>query len=362
MKEILGGATVAVLGGAGGMGRFAVSVASTYAEIGEVVVADRDGAGAERIAAEASKTAKTRLRASRVDVSDPVELRGFLRGVDVVLNTTGPFYRLGVSVLRESIAAGCHYLDICDDWEPTIEMLSLHPDAVSRGVLAVIGLGASPGASNLLARVACEGLERVEDLYTAWPVDGAVEEVSVEESFDPDGPIPAALIHWMQQLSGAIETIEEGERVVRPPLEPVEIRYPQLGSGTGYTVGHPEPITLKDRMKVRGASATLMLLKPSTAAFLDVLRNDLDGGRLSLEEAAAQVMKPGWIRQAKAWRRSRGFAGSGPLPPFFAWARGEREGQPVIVAAHLQAAVARGSPRYPGSASSRIGDRNEAVF
>ena len=54
-------------------------------------------------------------------------------------------------MLRAAIRAGCHYVDVCDDWEPTLEMLALDTEARAAGVTAVIGLGASPGITNLLA-------------------------------------------------------------------------------------------------------------------------------------------------------------------------------------------------------------------
>jgi short subunit dehydrogenase-like uncharacterized protein len=40
-----------------------------------------------------------------------------------VLNCVGPFYRFGPPVLTAAIKAGVSYLDVCDDWEPTLDML-----------------------------------------------------------------------------------------------------------------------------------------------------------------------------------------------------------------------------------------------
>ena len=125
------------------MGRVGVARASGFEDLGELVVADLDLAAAEKIVAECAPSARTHLRAASVDVTDPTALAALLRPADVVLNTTGPFYRLGVPVLQAAIEAGCHYIDICDDWEPTLDMLALHDEAAARGVLAVIGMGAS---------------------------------------------------------------------------------------------------------------------------------------------------------------------------------------------------------------------------
>lgn len=335
MKPIPNDPKIVFLGGAGGMGRVGVEHAAKFEAVREMVVADRDVAGAEAVVASCAGSTRAHLRATSIDVTDASALESLLRDADVVVNTTGPFYRFGVPVLRAAIEAGCHYIDINDDWEPTLEMLDLHDDAVRRDVLAVIGMGASPGVSNLLARIACERLERVDDLYTAWSVDAGTgtDETTLDGELEEGMGVSAALIHWMQQISGQIEVVEKGELVSQQPVQPVELDFPGLGKGTAYTVGHPEPITLRKRMQVHGKSANLMLLQSSTAAFLQVLRDDIDAGKLALEEAGKQIYAPSMARQAKALARSMRCPDAGRLPFFFAFARGMRDGKPVTVGA-----------------------------
>ena len=339
MKEIPKNPRVIILGGAGEMGRKAVSIISNFENIGELVVADFDLASAEKIVAKNASEAKIPLKAVSVDVTDSEQLISLLEGNDIVLNMTGPFYRLGVPVLEAAIAAGCHYLDICDDWEPTIDMLALHEKAVESDVIAVIGIGASPGISNILARVVCDHLDRVDDLYTVWPVDAGDErgdaiQVVVEENQGAS----AAIVHWMQQISGEIEVVKEGERVAQRPMLPVTLNYPNAGEGTGYTVGHPEPITLVETMGIRGSSASLMLLRKHTAAFIDGLRKQIDTDQLSLEEGAKAVGKPSLLGRLRAAFRSFWFPGPGDLPLFFAWARGEHNSEARVVGATLTSA------------------------
>ena len=343
MKEIPQNPSVIVLGGAGEMGRKAVSIISDFENIGELVVADFDLASAEKIVAKNASEAKIPLKAVSVDVTDSEQLISLLEGNDIVLNMTGPFYRLGVPVLEAAIAAGCHYLDICDDWEPTIDMLALHEKAVESDVIAVIGIGASPGISNILARVVCDRLDRVDDLYTVWPVDAGDErgdaiQVVVEENQGAS----AAIVHWMQQISGEIEVVKEGQLVAQRPMLPVTLNYPNVGEGTGYTVGHPEPITLVETMGIRGSSASLMLLRKHTAAFIDGLRKQIDAGQLSLEAGAKEIGKPSLLGRLKAAFRSFWFPGPGDLPLFFAWARGEHNGESRVVGATFTSAPADG--------------------
>lgn len=337
---------IMALGGAGGMGRAAAHVVAGLPSVERLTIADLDLRRAREVARSLRSTAAAEVDGVQVDVTREDELRGALGEVDLVLNTTGPFYRLGVPVLRAAIDARTHYLDICDDWEPTLDMLALHERAVDAGVVAVIGMGASPGLSNLLALVAARELDEVDDLYTAWPVD-VPDGVGDEDVLDPDGRPAAAVVHWMQQISGTIRLVREGGRVDEPPLRPVRLDYPGEGEGAAYTVGHPEPLTLAASLAVRGASANLMVITPGTVAFLDGLRRDIDAGRLSLEQAATRTADPGAVRMVRAGLGSRKLPGPGRLPAFFALARGVSRGERTTVGARL-APVLQGMASWTG--------------
>lgn len=326
---------IVALGGAGNMGRVAVRTAASFDDLAEIVIADRDLAAAQRLASQLASSAKAKLRAERLDVTDGAALSRTLSGAGAVLNTTGPFYKLGVPILRAAIETGTHYLDICDDWEPTLEMMRLHRSAADKGVTAVIGLGASPGLSNLVAKAAARKLDRVDDLYTAWPVDvpmagGAVVEETASLR-DTSGAPSAAVIHWMNQISGAIRIVEGGQLVERPPLAAVELDYPGYGRGCAYTVGHPEPITMRDTLHIHGRSACLMVLSTGALALLRDLQSALDARRLTNEQAGSIVIAPGAWRKIKASVRSLWLKGPGALPPFFALATGLKSGKAMRV-------------------------------
>jgi len=127
--------------GAGGMGRYAAQTAAALDFVEELVVGDLDGGAADDIAARLGPKAS----GSAVDVQNDRAMSKLFSGATAVLNTVGPFFRLGPPVLRAAITAGVHYLDINDDWESTEAMLALDDNARSAGVTAVIGVGASPG-------------------------------------------------------------------------------------------------------------------------------------------------------------------------------------------------------------------------
>ena len=335
MRPVPENPTVAILGGAGEMGRTAVSIISQFNEIGELIIGDFNEVEAKAVVSQNEKNSKTLMRAQFVDVTDHQQLHSFLSNTAIVLNAVGPFYKFGVDVLKSAIASGCHYIDICDDWEPTIEMMGLDHDAQLNDVLAIIGMGASPGISNLLARLVSEELETVEDLFTVWPVDAGERGDAIEKAVKENKGTSGAIIHWMQQISGEIDLIENGKQVSRPPMQAIELQYPGLGSGSGYTVGHPEPLTLAKSMGISGNSANLMLMQSATASFITNLGKRINQGKTSIEDAALQVGSPSTMGKLKAALSQSRYPKANDLPPFFAWAKGIIGQEQFIVAARI---------------------------
>ncbi|SUA78226.1 Saccharopine dehydrogenase [Nocardia otitidiscaviarum] len=332
---------VLALGGPGAMGAAAVHTAVTLPDIDEIVIADRDLAAARRLANRLAY-APMPIRAIEVDVTDDERLRRALSAADVVLNTVGPYYRFGPAVLRAAITTGTHYLDICDDWEPTERLLELDHEARDQGVCAIIGMGASPGMSNLLAAVAAAELETVRDVYTAWPVDMDAEDKDL--LLPPGGTPSAAAVHWMQQSSGTIRVVEAGRLTDRRPLAPTSLRLPGGRRGTAYTVGHPEPITLRHSLKASGDAATLMVVTPWTLAYLEVLRRDIDGGRLTNDTAARALAEPTLSRLLRSVPIALRTKGPGTLPAFFAAVTGSAHGRELTVLACLNMALPATDP------------------
>jgi saccharopine dehydrogenase-like NADP-dependent oxidoreductase len=85
----------------------------------------------------------------------------------VVLNTTGPFSRDTLSLMRTVIEAGVAYADINDDVETlqsVFESEYLDSLAKHRGVGVLPGLGASPGQTNVLARHLASRMDAVEEV------------------------------------------------------------------------------------------------------------------------------------------------------------------------------------------------------
>lgn len=174
-------------------------------------------------------------------LADAGTLDALMRSTAIVANLAGPYYRTGFAVLDAAIAAGTDYLDICDDADITVPILSRDEAAKAAGVTAIIGLGSTPGVSNILIRLAVDHLNGADDVEIAWVVDAKDMTEAATKHFwhcfnlvDFDGtvhPVP---------LPGEMHS-----RVVDFPGT--------VGRQTVVKLAHPEPLTVPRFLPVKRA-------------------------------------------------------------------------------------------------------------
>lgn len=223
---------ILIFGGCGVQAQPAIKMLIDSSEFSQIVIGDINLDGAKQLVKELQSQ---KLKALKVDAFDHQGMVAAMQDVDIVFNCSGPYHLLGVKVLRAAIEAGKHYVDYCDDVEPTIEMLELSEQAKERGVTAIIGLGVSPGYFNLLAKQASDKLDTTDEINMYWTIDPG----------EPEGP--AVLDHMCHILSGEVIQFIDGKEVRVPALsgleEVVEMPAP-FGKLPCAFVGHPEPVTL----------------------------------------------------------------------------------------------------------------------
>lgn len=315
------------------MARSASRVICGFSEVDRVTVADIDGQAAEA----AASALGGKARALALDVLDEPAMGRALGEADLVINFCGPFFRFGIPVLQRVIAAGLPYFDICDDPEPTLGMLRMDRPAREAGVIAVLGIGASPGLTNLLAVKAYGQLDSVQRLVTAWNVDGWIAETELARSRERP---TAAYIHWMRQLSGDVSVYENGVRTLRQPLDPVAVDVPGYGRRRLYRVGHPEAVTLGRNFPELAEAPNLMVLGTEMRVVLQALAAKIDAGELDVDEAAERLARQdaglvglgGMLRILLGkLRRERA------MPELFALAEGEKDGRAAVATCALRA-------------------------
>ncbi|MFH8657896.1 saccharopine dehydrogenase family protein [Streptomyces afghaniensis] len=174
-------------------------------------------------------------------LADPGKLRELTASAEIVANFAGPYYRTGTLVLDAAIDTRTHYLDICDDADATLPMLDPVRTAAAEeaGVTALVGMGSSPGTTNILIRAAVDHLGPVENVDISWTVD--VDDVA-----------NAALRHFWHCFNlvdpdGTTHPVSTWE-----DLEQRTVDFPgTVGRQVVVRLAHPEPLTIPRFLPVK---------------------------------------------------------------------------------------------------------------
>jgi saccharopine dehydrogenase-like NADP-dependent oxidoreductase len=152
---------IVVLGGGGAMGRITVRALAEDARVTHVTVADYRETAAQRTIAWL-EAGREKARAVACDVRDPAGLATLLRGAGAVLNATD--YPFNLEVMRAALEARVPYADLGGLFHMTRRQYELDSAYREAGITGVLGIGSTPGITNVLARVAADALDRVERL------------------------------------------------------------------------------------------------------------------------------------------------------------------------------------------------------
>jgi len=150
-----------VIGGAGAMGRITVRDFVRFAEPDdEIVIADFDG---EKASILASQFKDPHVTAVAIDVRDLQSTAKTLTGTFAVINCVQ--HHLNLDVMRAAIQAQAHYLDLGGLFHVTLKQLSLDAEFRRIGKLAILGMGAAPGITNVLARMGTDQVQNVREIH-----------------------------------------------------------------------------------------------------------------------------------------------------------------------------------------------------
>ncbi len=277
--------SVAILGAAGTIAPAIVHDLGVSDEVASMALLDLDP---DKAGAVADQHGHGKATAARVDARDVDALAGAIAGAgaDVLLNTAS--YRINLDAMHACLKAGCHYLDLGGLYHVTRDQLALSPEFERSGRLAVLGIGSSPGKTNLMAAEAvnrlgggAEGIETIDICAAgrdpAAPADGRLRP-------------PYAIQTLIDELTLAPVVLREGHAVEIEPLSPggtVDYGDPIGPADTIYTL-HSELATFGESFGCQGASFRLSL----APALLERLRELADAPPEQVAAAARDAASP----------------------------------------------------------------------
>lgn len=291
---------VAILGAGGTIAPAIVRDLAASDEVRGMSLLDIDRARAERVAEEHGAG---KASADAVDATNVEELAGRLETADVLVNSAS--YRVNLEAMRACLDAGCHYLDLGGLYWLTLRQLELNLEFERAGLLGVLGIGSSPGKTNLMA---------VEALRVLGADGGGVDSIEVAAAGrdlggTSDGRLrlPYALQTLLDELTLEPIVLRDGRPEVLPPLTAggsLDFGEPIGTSETIYTL-HSELATFGPSFGCREASFRLSLAGPLLARLTALVGASADEVAAAATEAAPQSSETVSVHLIRATRDGR---------------------------------------------------------
>lgn len=214
------------------------------------------------------------------------DLAAAIEGCDVLVNSAS--YRINLDAMRACLTAGCHYLDLGGLYHMTGRQLELHDEFERTGLIAILGIGSSPGKTNVMAVAAARALHEAgdDDSVAALHVSAAGRDLDPPDGFS----VPYALRTLVDELTLSPVVVSNGMAREIEPLTPggrVLFAEP-IGEAEAIHTLHSELRTFPDSFGCREVSFRLSL----APALLERLRTLVDASDEEIDAAAREALPP----------------------------------------------------------------------
>ncbi len=248
--------SVAVLGAGGTIAPAIVRDLAESDEARELLLLDLDG---ERARSVAEKHGAGKARSGEVDAREG--LADALADVDVLVNSAS--YRINLDAMRACVAAGTHYLDLGGLYWMTGRQLELDAEFRDAGLLGLLGMGSSPGKTNVMAAAA---VRKLGEKPRRIDVLAAGRDLAPPGGFS----IPYALQTLVDEVTLAPVALRGGEPTEQQPLS------------DGGRVSFPDPV---------GEADTIYTLHSEIRTFGESFGCEESSFRLALEPTLVERLR-----------------------------------------------------------------------
>ena len=211
-----------VVGGTGMMGSVAVrDLFETTKD--EIIIAARNGAK------EAARKYKTdHVIGEKIDVKNHTQAAKLFKDADVVLNCA--IYYVNLDVMQTCLKAGCHYLDLGGLFHMTKKQLLLNKQFKDAGLTAILGMGSTPGITNVLAAYGSKEFEKIES------IDIKIGGKDFSKRIGPEPVIPYAIATLIDEFTKQPALFRNGKMKFFEPVSGKQVvKFPKpIGEQTAF--------------------------------------------------------------------------------------------------------------------------------
>lgn len=225
---------VLVLGGSGRVGKGAIWDLVNSNDVSKVVLTDVRLDEAQRYV---ERVGSDKLTAEYIDLRDSQKLVEMIRKFDVVANAV--WFEHVVTVTKAAIEAKRHCCDAGGFYYDSLKQLELDELAKKVGVTVIMGMGNSPGITNIFARYGADKLDKIETIHIR--AGGHVAKPGSKVSGRS-----MTLRTNFEELTSSPMVYQDGEMKQVPPLSGREkVLFPEpLGERELFFTRHSEMATL----------------------------------------------------------------------------------------------------------------------
>jgi saccharopine dehydrogenase (NAD+, L-lysine-forming) len=204
-----------------------------------LTICDNDFKKAEDVAK------KLGIKAAKVDVTNHQELCRVIKGADVVINCVQ--YDWNVDVMRACLIEKANYIDLGGLFHVTRKQFDLHDEFKKAELIAVLGIGSTPGTMNVMAGYAASKLDTIDSADAICACGDFTKSNAIIG-------IPYSLITIMEEHTMNPVILKDGEFVPVPPGSGKEIiSFPEpIGPAEAFYCIHSEPAQFARSFKDKG--------------------------------------------------------------------------------------------------------------
>ena len=223
--------------GAGAQGGPCASILSRQEDVSKIVLGDIDIDLATSVK---EKIKSDKVTAVKLDASKIEEIEQAASGADVIINLT--LCEFNENIMKAALNTGSHYVDAAGFFDSESEFEKADNKFKKAGLTAFTCCGASPGITNVMARYACDKLDKVDEIRVKIGSRALGKSEDVVRGWEPTWSPETALTDYAAKSI----VFENGEYKEYPPFSGSE-EYPfpePVGPASVAYHSHEEPITL----------------------------------------------------------------------------------------------------------------------
>ena len=235
---------VLVLGGAGRMSYAIIKdlLEIDTDEVSKVVIADINY---EKVKNVADKFQNAKLVPVGIDIAEYAKLVDLMKASDVVIDSTYVSGTTSLSVMKAALEAGVHIVNLGLGKEEEKQAATMSDAFAKAGLSGILGLGSSPGISNLMVRELADRLDTMSTVEISFAYEGVGTSTL---------PIKEPFAFAFEEFVESPLIFQEAKFVTIPPQSGIQyIEFPApIGMRSAFCIPHSEVWSVAETFEKKG--------------------------------------------------------------------------------------------------------------